>query len=79
MSAYRDPERIKARGQARSKLMSDPNSVFQSEAYRRRLSEGVARARSAGKIDTTEASAKRRKAIKKAWLDPICVDDMRRD
>ena len=54
--------------------MTDPNSVFQSEAYRQRISEGVARARSEGKIDTVEASAKRRETNKKTWSD----SDLRR-
>jgi G:T-mismatch repair DNA endonuclease (very short patch repair protein) len=50
--------------------MADPNSVFQSEAYRQRISAGVAKARAEGKIDTLEASARRLKTNKETWADP---------
>lgn len=69
-SKYRDPEAIRARGAKRSALMKKPDSVFQSEEYRKRLSEGVARARAQGKIDTPEAIERRRKALIMTWSNP---------
>lgn len=68
-SKYRDPEAIRARGAKRSALMKKPDSVFQSEGYRKRLSEGVARARAQGKIDTPEAIERRRETLIATWSD----------